>query len=315
MNVFVDHLAYALGEEASTVEQAAARKRLISEPRLLREAGFERHHVAGESTSAGDLAHRAVGEVREHLGDVGAIVYATTLPLNGNVGSEARFRETGDVKHLMDFPASHVQAEFGLERATVIGLSQQACTGLLGSLRLAAALLSNEPATGRVLCVTADRFPPGALYEQSYNLISDGAAACVVSSEPGGFRLVATHAITNGALAAASDDETVGAYFSYTNRAIQETLALAKLTIGDIAWIVPQNMNARAWQILARLLKVDLERVAFPTLASIGHVIAADNIINLRHLLERGAVRAGERVLLVMSGYGLNWQCVILERQ
>ena len=315
MNVFVDHLAYALGEETSTVEEAAARRRLISEPSLLREAGFERHHVAAESSSAYDLAARAVGGVREHLGDVGAIVYATTLPLNGNVGSEARFRETRDVKHLMDFPGSHVQADFDLDRATVIGLSQQACTGLLGSLRLAAALLRSEPEVGRVLCVTADRFPPGALYEQSYNLISDGAAACVVSTDAGAFRLVVAHAITNGALAAASDDETVGAYFSYTHRAMQETLARAGLAIGDIAWIVPQNMNVRAWQILARLLKVDLERIAFPTLAAIGHVIAADNIINLRHLVEQGAVRRGERVLLVMSGYGLNWQCVILERQ
>ena len=315
MNVFVDHLAYALGEETSTVEEAAARRRLISEPAMLREAGFELHHVAGESTSAYDLAARAVGAVRERLGDVGAIVYATTLPLNGNVGSEARFRETRDVKHLMDFPASHVQADFGLERATVIGLSQQACTGLLGSLRLAAALLKSEPAIGRVLCVTADRFPPGALYEQSYNLISDGAAACVVSTEPSGFRLLGAHAITNGALAAASDDETVGAYFGYTHRAIQETLAQAGLDVGDIAWIVPQNMNVRAWQILGRLLKVDVARVAYPTLARIGHVIAADNIVNLRHLVEQGSVRRGERVLLVMSGYGLNWQCVILEAQ
>ena len=193
MNVFVDHLAYALGEETSTVEEAAARRRLISEPAMLREAGFELHHVAGESTSAYDLAARAVGAVRERLGDVGAIVYATTLPLNGNVGSEARFRETRDVKHLMDFPASHVQADFGLERATVIGLSQQACTGLLGSLRLAAALLKSEPAIGRVLCVTADRFPPGALYEQSYNLISDGAAPTPVEAlgEPLDERLLA----------------------------------------------------------------------------------------------------------------------------
>src|SRR5262249_60255884 len=110
-----------------------------------------------------------------------------------------------------------------------VGLHLQACPLPRGPRRLVAAVPRSEPATGRVLCVTADRFPPGALYEQSYNLISDGAAACLVSSEPGSFRLVATHAITNGALAAASDDETVGAYFSYTHRAIQETLARAGL--------------------------------------------------------------------------------------
>jgi 3-oxoacyl-[acyl-carrier-protein] synthase-3 len=285
----------------------------LSTPALLREAGFEQHHTCGAATTAYTLAARAVEPIRAHLAGTGAIVYATTLPLNGNIGSEARFRETRDVKHLMDFPASHLQADFGLDGAFVVGLAQQACTGLLGSLRVAALLLSAESDVRRVLCVTADRFPPGALYEQSYNLISDGAAACVVSTTPGGFRWLAAHAITNGALATASDDETVGAYFSYTHRVIQETLLRAGLRMEDMAWIVPQNMNVRAWQILARLLKVDEARVAFPTLGSIGHVIAADNLINLATLVARGVVRAGDRMLLVMSGYGLNWQCVILE--
>jgi 3-oxoacyl-[acyl-carrier-protein] synthase-3 len=313
MSLYVDRVAWALGEERRTVEEAGGRGLLVSAPPLLREAGFDQHHTCGDATTAYHLAARAVEPIRAHLAGTGALVYATTLPLNGSIGSEARFRETRDVKHLMDFPASHLQADFGLDGAFVIGLAQQACTGLLGSLRLAAALLRAEPDVRRVLCVTADRFPPGALYEQSYNLISDGAAACLVSTEPGGYRLLAAHAITNGALATASDDETVGVYFSYTHRAIRETLARAGLSMEDIAWIVPQNMNVRAWQILARLLKIDEARVAYPTLPSIGHVIAADNLINLATLHAQGGVRPGDRVLLVMSGYGLNWQCVILE--
>src|SRR5207244_2442363 len=89
-----------------------------------------------------------------------------------------------------------------------IGLNQQACTGMLGSLRLARMLLLTEPEMQRILCVTADRFPEGAFYEQSYNLISDGAAACVVSAEPTGFRWIAGHAITNGAMAMVSAETT-----------------------------------------------------------------------------------------------------------
>src|SRR6185295_16544441 len=134
------------------------------------------------------------------------IVYATCLPCNANVGSWTRFEETRDVKHVMDFPASHLQADFGLDDAAVIGLGQQACTWMLGSLRVARALIATEREMNRILCLTADRFPKGALYEQSYNLISDGAAACIVSREPSAFEYVGGHQITNGALAAASDD-------------------------------------------------------------------------------------------------------------
>lgn len=312
--VFLDHVGVALGGRAETVEEAADGGRTRSPAAALREAGFVRHYVCEPGESAYVLACRAVEPIRAALADVGAIVYATCLPHNGNVGSEAAFRDTRDVKHLMDFPASRLQADFGLERAAVFGLSQQACTGTLGALRIAAALLRDEGGIGRALCVTADRFPDGALYEQAYNLVSDGAAACVVSLDQGAFRLLACHAITNGALSLASDDEAVGHYFAYSHRVIEETLAKAGLTIDDIGWVVPQNMNVTAWRIFARLLGIDFERVAFPTLPEAAHVISADNLLNLERITEEGRVQPGERVMLVMSGFGLNWQCVILER-
>ncbi len=311
--ILVDHFSVALGESTFTVDDAARAGKTVSSPATLKESGFRLHHVCGAGTTSYDLAYRAVNEIRGALGDIGAVVYATCIPANGNVGEEKKFRDTGDVKHLMNFPASRLQSAFAMERAVVIGLNQQACTGMLGSLRLARMMLTEEPEVGRVLCLTADRFPEGALYEQSYNLVSDGAAACVVSRGPGGFRLLACHGITNGALAVASDDEVVGSYFSYTYRVVQETLAKASLAIGEIDWIVPQNTNIKAWQILARLLKFDFARVAMPNLGDVGHMISGDNIANLKRLMEEKKIRPGERVLLVTAGYGLNWQCAILE--
>jgi 3-oxoacyl-[acyl-carrier-protein] synthase-3 len=311
---FIDHLSFALGDKTVTVEESAEKGRLVSSPSVLKEAGFERHHICSEQATAYDLARRAVEAVARELGDIGAIVYSTCIPVNGSIGSQSRFDETGDVKYLMDFPASHLQSDFGLHNASVIGLNQQACTGMLGSLRIARMLIATEPDISRVLCVTADRFPEGALYEQSYNLISDGAAACLVSTTPEGFKLVGYHAVTNGAMAQASDDETVGSFFSYTFRAIQDSLARAGLDIKEIDWIVAQNTNQKAWQILSRLLKFDFERVYFPTIREVGHVISGDNIINLKRLVEEKRVKAGERVLMFMAGYGLNWQCVIVEK-
>ena len=314
-DVFIDHLSFALGDETRSVEDAAKGGKTLSSAAVLREAGFLQHHVCRDGATAYDLATRAIEPIRERLGDIGAIVYATCIPINGNVGSFNKYRQTRDVKHLMDFPASHLQADFGLQRAIVVGLNQQACTGLLGSLQLAKMLLLTEPATQRVLCVTSDRFPADALYEQSYNLISDGAATCIVSMEPKGYRLVAWHGITNGAMSQASDDETVGSYFNYTHRLIQETLLKAKLTIQDIAWVIPQNTNIKAWQILSRLLPIEFTRVYFRSMPDVAHLISGDNIVNLKYLDDEGTIRPGEKALLVMAGYGLNWQCVILEKR
>jgi 3-oxoacyl-[acyl-carrier-protein] synthase-3 len=313
MRVCIDHLSAALGELSESARAAFEHERTLSRPEVLREAGFERHHFCAPETSALDLALRAVEDIRARLGAIDAIVYSTCLPENANVGSRRAFDDTRDVKHLMDFPASRLQAHFALDGAQVFGLAQQACTGMLGSLRLARLLIEAD-GMRRVLCVTADRFPPGALYEQSYNLISDGAAACVVSREPGGFELLAFHQITNGALAAASDDETVGAYFSYTHKAVRETLERAGVELEDLDWVVPQNINRKAWQILAGLLGVAEDRVWLGAVGEIGHVISADNVINLKLMDEAGLLRPGQTALLLMAGYGLNWQCALIRK-
>ena len=315
MTVHVDHLAFALGSARETVEQAVEAELTLSDAAALRGAGFEFHHRCAEAESSLDLARRAVGTIRGSLGRIDAIVFSTCLPWNANVGSGRRFEETRDVKHLMDFPASRLQAELGLDSAIVIGLAQQACTGMLGSLRLARALIGSEREMNRILCLTSDRFPPGALYEQSYNLISDGAAACVVSREEAAYEYVAGHQITNGALAAASDDETVGSFFNYTHRAIQETLARSKVSSKDLAWVAPQNTNRKAWQILSRLLGIAPERVAMRTIAEAAHLVSGDNVANLKSLDDAGLVKPGELVLLPMAGYGMNWQCTLLRKR
>ncbi|HEY3057075.1 MAG TPA: 3-oxoacyl-[acyl-carrier-protein] synthase III C-terminal domain-containing protein [Thermoanaerobaculia bacterium] len=311
---YVNRITSALGEEARDVEQTAAAKKITSSCEVFRQAGFARHHVCRQSTTAYDLAHRAVTQLGSDIDGTGAIIYSTCLPMNANLGAEEDFERDGDVKHLMDFPASHMQADFGLDGACVIGLTQQACTSLLGSIRLARSLLVAEEDLQKVLCVTADRFPNGALYEQAYNLISDGAAACVVSDRREGFRVVATHAITNGALAQASDDETVGTYFNYMHKIITELLAKAKLRADEIDWVVPQNTNVSAWKILARLLQFNADRVFLGSIAEIGHIISSDNLVNLQRLDATGVIRSGERLLLVMAGFGLNWQALILEK-
>src|SRR5262245_56795903 len=144
-DVHVGSFGYALGDQRFHVEDSAAAGRLRSSSRDLREAGFELHHVCEPGTSAYDLAKAAVKQI-PGLGRMDAVVYATCLPLNGNAGDVSAFAASRDVKCLMDFPAGRLQAELDLGEPIVVGLGQQACTSMLGSLRVAAALLATEPA-------------------------------------------------------------------------------------------------------------------------------------------------------------------------
>lgn len=314
--VYVSHLSSALGDTTQSVEKAGERCQLVSPANALRAAGFERHHTCSRDQTAYDLARAAFVASNIDAADMDAIVYSTCLPLNGSndgAGNGEHFAVNGDVKKLMQFPASKLQAEFAMDGAIVIGLNQQACTGMLGALRIARNLLMAESDMNNVVCITADRFPHGAKYEQAYNLISDGGAACLVSRREQGFRLLDVHHISNGAMVNASDDETAGSYFNYTARLVEQALARLGLQLADIRWVVPQNTNSKAWTILSRLLGLSPEQSFFPSMAETGHVISADNIINLAALRASGGLRSGDRVLTLMAGFGSNWQSAILE--
>jgi 3-oxoacyl-[acyl-carrier-protein] synthase-3 len=314
MEIYVNHFAYQLGAETVSLEESHQKQRLLAAVDDFKTAGFSHHRVSPDGESCYDLAKAAVTQIKAHLAPTTSIIYATCLPLNGNIGSFAEFEKTKDVKHLMDYPASHLQADFDLEEAAVIGLNQQACTSMLGSLRLARALLLAEDNMQQILCVTADRFPKNAIYEQAYNLISDGAATCLVSRKREGYKILATHAITNGALAQASDNETVGCYFSYTHRLLTEIMEKANLSFEALSWVVPQNTNVNAWAVLSSILRIDREKVFFDSISKVGHIISSDNVVNLMELEKTGKVKSGDTLLLLMAGFGLNWQAVLLEK-
>lgn len=313
-DVYVHDLTFALGSLESSVEDSSDAGRTLSSAMLLRGAGFERHHRCDDDESVLDLAVRAVEPIRRSVEGASALVWATCIPENASVGKREDFVASRDVKPLMDYPVSRLQSHLQLPGAIAIGLGQQACTSMLGSLRVARGLLATEPDFERVLCVTSDRFPAGAIYEQAFSLISDGAAACVVSREPKGFRLLACHHITNGAGVQASDEQTASLYFNHAHRLVREAVARAGLDVADLDWVVPQNMNPKAWQILSRLLGLPLERVYTRPLPEVAHCISGDNVINLKELDDRGGIEPGQRVLCVMAGYGLNWQAVVLEK-
>jgi 3-oxoacyl-[acyl-carrier-protein] synthase III len=312
--IFTQHFSHALGTVRTTLADSTRSGRTFTEYGPLYDAGFRHHHMAARQESAYDLARRAVEPLRPMLSTCGAIVYATCLPCNATVGSEEAFQQEGDVKHLMDFPASRLQREFQLDDAIIIGIGQQACTSMIGSIRLAAMMLSADPQIGAVLCVSADRFPPGARYEQTYNLISDGAGACIVSYVPTGYRFIAAHHISNGALVQATDDEVVGSFFSYMHKLTIELLAKVDLKPADINWVVSQNTNPKVWRIMSSLLGISEGKIFAPTMDEVGHVISADNVINLGALEASGQLRQGDRILLPMAGFGLNWQALLLER-
>lgn len=314
--IYVDQLSYTLGEIRTGVTESEQAGRLVSPAADLAGAGFAWHYVSKPGTTAYNLAHDTVAQLADRpgaAGDADAIVHATALPVNGNIGDLAAWRSSRDVTHLMEFPASQLQADYCLDRAAVFGLNQQGCTGMLGALRLAGALLAAEAEWRRGLCVTADRFPDGAIYEQAYNLVSDAAAACVVSRGPGVFRLVTAHQITNGGLCRATSDERVGTYFTYIRQLIDEALQRVSSASLMSRGSSPRTPAAAPGRSSRACSVSPMSKSGWGHWVRSAMAIAADNIINLASLARSGRLMPGQRVLLLMAGHGLNWQAVLLE--
>ena len=181
-------------------------------------------------------------------------------------------------------------------------------------MRVARALLAAEPDLNRVLCVTADRFPPGAYYEQAYNLISDGAAACVVSRSPGGYRLLAAHQITNGAMVPRRRRRDRRGLLHLHPPPGQRVARQGGPDRGGPGLGGPAEHQRQGLADPLPAARIDSARVFQDSLPDVGHMISGDNLVNLAYLAARRTVRPGEKLLLVMAGYGMNWQGLLLEK-
>lgn len=316
-------VTYRLPGVVRTLEELDARGALRSSPAMLAGFGFEHAWVA-ESETALELAMGAVGDLLAETEiepeEIGVVLYAGALASSSTLAADPS--ENGaalllpDVTDLFKYPVSRVQAEFGLTRATAIGVNQQGCASLFSAIRIGRDMLIAEPEIRAVLCVAADRFPPHTHREMTYNVVSDGACAALLRKDWRGNRILACGHVTKGALWDASEmeSEIIAAYFPTARSLIRETLDRAGLGIGDIDWIVPHNVSLRSWEILLGLIELPRERLFADNIARVGHTIASDNLLNLRDLLDSGRALEGDRLLLFTFGYGLHWSCMVVER-
>jgi 3-oxoacyl-[acyl-carrier-protein] synthase-3 len=316
-------VTYRLPSTALLLDELHARGNLRSAPEMLGDFGFRQAYVA-ESESALDLAMGAVGDLLDETGvdpdEIGVVLYASALTSSSTLAADPSSDEAAlhlsDVMDLFKYPVSRIQAEFGLTRATTIGVDQQACASLFSAIRIGRDMLFAEPHLHAALCVASDRFPTHAPREMIYNVISDAACAALLRKDCPRNRILECGHVTKGAFWNASEmeNEIIAAYFPTARTVIMETLDRAGLAIDDIDWIVPHNVSLRSWEILLGLLGLPREKLFSDNIARVGHTIASDNLINLRDLLDSGRVREGDRLLLFTFGYGLHWSCMVVER-
>jgi 3-oxoacyl-[acyl-carrier-protein] synthase-3 len=300
------------------LSELATLGQLKSEPELLERFGFSHVHIADDE-SPYDLALAAARQLLDEQAvapeSVDALIYCGTptvaFAASGSAGDAAGRLST---TQRFSYPATRLQYDLGLDRASTLALDQLACSSMFAAVRIARALILARDAR-RVLCVSSEFFPECAGREAIYNVTGDAACAVLVDDGAGRNRIVAAMQVTKGYYwdSDALANEIVASYFPTAKHVIAETLARAGWTPNDVRWVMPHNVSARSWEILLGLTGIPREKLWHGNIARIGHTLAGDNFINLRDALDDGSLRTADKLLLFSYGYGAHWTALAVE--
>jgi 3-oxoacyl-[acyl-carrier-protein] synthase-3 len=95
-------------------------------------------------------------------------------------------------------------------------------------------------------------------------------------------------------------------------QATREALECAGLTVQDVQWVIPHQANLRIIESAAKSLKLPIERFIV-NVERYGNTSTASIPIAAVEAVEKGQIKAGDKVVMVGFGGGLTWGAVVAE--
>lgn len=305
-DVFMSGIGYALGElhDVDALEELRRQPDLLESLLVLGLKTYTRVDV-----SPATLAKRAMIQTLERTGiaptEVSAVVYGTTSFWCADF---YRRQEISRVMH-----------ELGLVNAYPIGVTLSECANLQSALRVAVNLVRSE-GHSNVLLVVTDRISDhdSRIVPPQISVKSDGAAACLVTrGVPGDYEICAIEQSIDTALWDMDVHHQVAEYLRKTADGIKVMIGRMFARLGkcaaDFDFLVPNNYNISVLRTFGALLGFDPARIYMENVRRTAHVVAADNLINLKDLADWRPLRSDALVLLLGSGPNL-WGCTVLRK-
>jgi 3-oxoacyl-[acyl-carrier-protein] synthase-3 len=189
---------------------------------------------------------------------------------------------------------AEVLTGLGLGNIGFYGITLNRCTNLLAGIDLAAALVASGRYR-RILVITADRVLDESQRMVSYALFSDGAASCLIGSEPAGpsFEVM-------GCANAQDVDALVhtAEISSELARTVNDRLLEPHgMKLDDVCGVMHLNIFLPLMVVKERQANYTAEQIYTGNITRVGHCYAADPLINL---LDR-QTHPGHHYLLVAS--------------
>ena len=287
--------------------------------------GIRSRHIAPDDVPTSALAARAAKIALETAGvkpeEVDHLIVATSSP-----------------DRLVPPCSAYVQKEVGCFDAACSDLVA-ACSGFTYALHQARALISSG-LSRRCLIVGAEELSRITNYKdrQTCILFGDGAGAAVLGPSDGDSDILYSrmgcdgrleHLITTPVFGTAQKPtaETLerGDYciqmkgrevFKFAVpkfvEIMQEALRATNLTLADVKWIIPHQMNARMIEAVADRLGCPMDKIVI-NIDRYGNTSAASIPIALDESVRAGKVRRGDLLLFSAMGAGITWGTAIVK--
>ncbi|MCX4546089.1 3-oxoacyl-[acyl-carrier-protein] synthase III C-terminal domain-containing protein [Streptomyces sp. NBC_01565] len=215
--------------------------------------------------------------------------------------------------------AAALRDALGLGHAEAFALSQQNCAGGLGAVEVAARLLADGDPADRTLLVIGDKpYSPLIRMVPNTALMGEGAAACLISAEGPGDRVLSHVSRTLGEYArliglAPEEAALYGkAYAPVLADVMRGAVREAGLALEDIDLVIPHNVNMLAWRNTIAELGIAAERVFLENIPRYSHCFAADPFVNYTTLRDAGRLVPGRHYLMAGVGAGATFTALAL---
>ncbi|GIQ69324.1 hypothetical protein XYCOK13_21480 [Xylanibacillus composti] len=215
-----------------------------------------------------------------------------------------------------------MRERFGLEQALCFSVRDLLCSNVLMAMHIGSKLLERfaGPDDLAVVLAVEKCLLPDQRFGGGHFITGDGAAAVFIGSGPRGDKLLAFRSaadlrtLQQGKMRDGRDE--VPDYFYYVNlvKTIRFVLSEAQLEIEDIRLIIPNNIAVETWTLLAKLMKIERDRIYTEGLADSGHINNCDLLHNWQRIGAEGLLAAGDYYLLLTLGSGGVICCAVCQR-
>ncbi|MER5551547.1 3-oxoacyl-[acyl-carrier-protein] synthase III C-terminal domain-containing protein [Streptomyces sp. NPDC002793] len=220
-----------------------------------------------------------------------------------------------------DSALHEVRRDFGLNRASAFALTEHACASGLSAVDLAGMMLADDPDPDALALILVGE-PARSPYAQilpGMGATGEGTAAVLVSHHGTRNRVLgfACRTLYTGdpsmVMSAGALDRFRSVYADAVVETIARAVADAGTDIGDIALLLPHNVNRIAWVRMADRIGLPLARIFLDNVPRTGHCFGADPFLNFETARALGRIQPGDRCLLVSVGLGATYAAMVVE--